>query len=332
MRSSEHMSHHPEEFKVHQGWSVNSAHPSRDILNVETIFDHLAKLYPSTNEESNAEKAWVADVESFVQAHTEEVLSSPLFVQAPISAVQRILSLPCLSISEDFVLSKVLLYATDAANVLSPSPAFWSAEEREVVLPVLLQLFPFVRTFSLSTKQFVLTVEPMKILSTADLIQKYKFDALARQLGAEGGRNTDTHTLATIRRCYKDRETRHQILQERLRGSVAIAESPHPYLEGEEEVLEEISVEPWAPRMFVEFDRRSEIGIGARLVFYKDPDAREVLGSWHEMWPACRHGVKCFVVDSHRLFVGFSSCFFEPRTAWGWKLFARPLFRSEDFT
>lgn len=318
------------DFNAHQGWCIDSTHPSQPILNLDTIFEHLSNLYPGHEAESNEKKSWIRDVESFVEAHTEEVLSSKLFIRAPISAVQRILSLPSLSCNEDFVLQRVLQYAADAANVLAESPAFWTEDERELVLPVLLQLFPYIRTFSLSTEEFLHIVEPMKILSTKELIQKYKFDALARQLSTESNRNVEGHTLATIKRCYKEPKMRREIMKQRLRGSIAISESAHPYYEGEDEVLEEVAVVPWTPLVLVEFDRRSCIGIGAQLTFYKDPDAREVIGTWHEMWPKGRHGVKSFVVSGHRLFVGFRSGFFED-TEWGWKLLVTPLFQEQDF-
>lgn len=298
---------------------------------MEKIFDHLDKLYPLRGSTKDAKKAWARDVESFVQAHTEDVLSSPLFLRASISAVQHILSLPSLASPEDFVLSRVIQYAVDAAHVQTAAPALWTAEEREIVLPILLQLFPFIRMLSVSTKQFVLSIEPMKILSTEDLIRKYKFDAIARQLGAEGGRNPESYSLGTIKRFYKDVSTRREILEQGLRGSVAVAESAHPYYEGELEVLEEVSVVPWAPRVVVEFDRRTNIGLGGRLAFYKDANGQQLIGTWHGMWPSNRHGVKSFIVDSHKFYVGFSSCFFDDLVSWGWKIFVKPLFRPEDF-
>lgn len=324
------MGHRSVDFNAHQGWCVDMTHPSRHILSLETIFDHLSNLYPTHEAESTAKKSWIRDVESFVQVHIEEVLSTKNFIRAPMSAVQRILSLPCNNTTEDFILERVLKYAADAANVLADSPAFWTEDERELVLPVLLQLFPYIRIFSLSTDEFLHTVEPMKILDTQELIQKYKFDALARQLNNEGTRNQEGHSLASIKRCYKEPKVRREILYQRLRGSIALSESAHPYYEGEGEVLEEVAVTPWAPRVLVEFDRRSCIGIGAQLTFYRDPDARDVIGTWHDMWPRGRHGVKSFVVKGHRLFVGFRSCFCE-ETKWGWKMLVVPLFQPQDF-
>lgn len=318
------------DFNAHQGWCIDSSHPSRPILNLDTIFEHLSNLYPSHEAESNAKKSWIRDVETFVQAHIEEIIASKQFIRAPISALQRILSLPCLKTTEDYILERVLQYAADAANVLADSPSFWTEDEREVVLPVLLQLFPYIRIFSLSTDEFLHTVEPMKILDVPELIQKYKFDALARQISSESSRNIKGHTIASIKQCYKDPRMRQEILLQRLRGSIAISESAHPYYEGEDEILEEVSVAPWTPRILVEIDRRSSIGIGAQLTFYRDPDAKDVIGTWHEMWPKGRHGVKSFVVSGHRLFVGFRSCFFE-ETKWGWKLLVTPLFQSQDF-
>lgn len=317
------------DFNAHQGWCIDSSHPSRSILNIDTIFEHLSNLYPSHDAESNAKRSWIRDVETFVQVHIEEILASKHFIRAPISAVQRILSLPCLRTSEDYILERILQYAADAANVLADSPSFWTEDEREVVLPILLQLFPYIRIFSLSTDEFLHTVEPMKILGTQELIQKYKFDALARQISSEGTRNTKGHTFTTVKQCYKDPKMRREILLQRLRGSVEISESAHPYNEGEDEILEEVSVAPWAPRILVEVDRRSSIGIEARLTFYRDPDAKDVIGTWHDMWPKGRRGVKSFVVSGNRLFVGFRSCYCED-TKWGWKLLVSPLFQSQD--
>lgn len=324
-------SHDPPTLRTHQGWAIDTTHPSRSILNLENIFHHLDNLYPVSEADDNPKRTWTRDVESFVMAHTKHLLTSPLFVRAPIGAVQRILALPNLSVTEDFVLKRVLHYAADAANVLSESPAFWTEQERELVLPVLLQLFPYIRTYSLSPEEFQKTVEPMRILDTAELVHKYRFDALGRQLSGEAIRAADGYSLAVIKRCYKDVNERRQILQHRLRGIIAVSESAHPYAEGEDDqVLEEVAVAPWAPCILVEFDRRSCIGLGGRLMFYRDRDAKEVIGSWHDMWPRGRHGIKSFVVNNNKFYVGFRSCFFD-QTTWGWKLIATPLFQAQDF-
>lgn len=321
----------PASLHAHQGWAIDTTHPSRSILNLDNIFHHLDNLYPISETESNSKKTWTRDVESFVTAHTKQLLTSPLFIRAPIGAVQRILALPNLSANEDFVLERVLHYAADAANVLSESPAFWTEQERELVLPVLLQLFPYIRMHSLSPEVFLKTVEPMRILDTAELVQKYRFDALGRQLSEERTQVAEGYSLAIIKRCYKHANERRQILQHRLRGTIAISESAHPCTEGEDEqVLEEVAVAPWAPRVLIEFDRRSCIGFGERLVFYKDRDAKEVIGNWHDMWPRGRHGIKSFVVNGNRFYVGFRSCFWD-QTTWGWKFIATPLFQTQDF-
>lgn len=321
----------PASLRTHQGWAIDTTHPSRSILNLENIFHHLDNLYPISETESSSKKTWTHDVESFVAAHTRQILTSPNFIRAPIGAIQRILALPNLSVSEDFILERVLHYAADAANVLSESPAFWTEQEREMVLPVLLQLFPYIRTYSLSPEEFLKTVEPMRILDTTELIQKYRFDALGKQLSEERTQIAEGYSLAIIKRCYKHADERRQILQYRLRGTIAISESAHPYAEGEDDqVLEEVTVAPWASHILVEFDRRSCIGFGGSLIFYKDRDVREVIGSWHDMWPRGRHGIKSFVVNGNKFYIGFRSCFFD-QTAWGWKLLATPLFQIQDF-
>lgn len=319
----------PKTEKSLQGWTIDGSHPAHSLLNLETVFHHLESLEPIPT--SKPIPPWHRDIQSFVAAKIFHILSSPLFIRSPIAAVQRILSLPNLNANEDFILHRVLQYAADAANVLSDSPAFWSEDERELVLPVLLQLFPYIRTFSLSPEQFLKLVEPMRILDTNELIQKYKFDALARQLCGEGSRNAQGHTLGTIKRCYKDLDVRRDILKHKLRGSVAISESPHPYSEGmENQVLEEIALAPWTPRILVEFDRRTCIGIGGQLMFYKDREATDVIASWHDMFPRGGHGVKTFVVNGNKFYLGFRSCFFD-QTMWGWKLIATPLFQPQDF-
>lgn len=321
-----------------QGWAIDPTHPASSTINLSNIFTHLDTLHPPHAAYSTT---FSRSVHTFVMAHTHAILSSSLFLRAPIGVLQRILSLPNLSVSEDFILSRLLAYAADIANVLSDSPAFWTDTERELMLPILLQLIPYVRFLSISSEQCVKVVEPMRILDKADLIEKYKFDALERQLCGDknpgttafGGGNSlrNAHTFATIRRCYQDPRECEQIFQSKLRGTIAISESSHPYPEGEDDqVLEEVSVSSWAPKMLVEFDRRTSIGIGAQLVFYKDRDARQVISSWHEMWPRGRHGIKTFVVKGHKFYIGFRSSFSE-HTKWGWKLIAMPLFHKDDF-
>jgi len=324
------MGHQARVLHSHQGWSIDDSHPSYHILNSSSALKHLMNALPSGETENGIKRSWIRDVEAYVQAHASDIMQSAVFRRAPIAVVQRVLSLPTFNISEDEVLEYVIQYAVESANVLTDAPNIWTCEEKEAVLPILSQLLPFLRVFSLSTQKFLQVVEPLGILGMPELVDKYRFDALARQLCSGRVRNPEGHTFATIRRCYKEPERRQEILESKLRGLVNMSESAHPYYLGEDEILEEVRAAPWAPRLLVEFDRRSCIGPGAKLTFYGDPDATEVLGSWEDMWTKDRRSVKTWIVHGHRFFVGFRSSL-TAEAAWGWKLIAAPIFAPQDF-
>lgn len=310
---------------LHQGWSVDSLHPSRPLFNVNNIVSHVIELLDKSEEPGFL--TWKKDVESFLQANTNKLLVDPVFKDAPITVIQTILKLPALNVSEDELLHYVVQRAQDDNSRRSDLPCYWSAEEREKALPVMKKLLPHIKLLSLSTESFLRIVEPMNIFNTTRLIQKYRYDALQRHL-RENDNNYKSHSFSAICQYYPDPLSRIETLLE-LRGNIAITESLHPYDAGETELIEEICVGEWAPRMLIEFDRRTYIGKGAELTFYRDRDAKDIIETWHTAWVDPRNGIKSWAVDGCRIFVGFRSIV-DAQPCWGWKLFAVPLFGIQD--
>lgn len=316
-----------------QGWAIDEWHDLHKYLNVDNALYRLVQSGADREGIREDGEEWTLagqirreHVLSFIAAHTEDVLSSPSFARAPVGVVCAVLSLNNLAVSEDDLLDFVVQYAINCASVLTNAPSLWTEEERAALQPVFRELIPRLRTFSVSTPNFVRIVEPLDVLPVSELIAKYRYDALRVDYAASG-----QSELEMIERCYVRPAERWELFTRRLRTPLYVLESEHPYHVGEDEVLEEVVMPARVRRIRVEFDRRTCIGEGARLSFYKDCDARDVIGDWGKLWLARprSHGIKSWVVEGSRFFVGFK-CSVAARAAWGWKFVAIPVFDAAE--
>lgn len=286
-----------------QGWSLDSGyHPTKHESST-TKFESLTPLSPN-------------HIKVYLQAFTPYD-----FRDAPLIAVKTLLSFSALSISEDDVFHAMFRYVCATAGV-PRSPLAWTSEQRERVHAELHLLLPLIRVFSLSSKVFVHHVEPLQIFNEAELIAKYRFDAL------QGSDSMPRMTFSRVRGLYPHMEMCRGVFNG-LRGRTVVAESSHPYLGGLKEIVK-VCTSEWASHMRLEFDRRSTIGQGASLTFYLDEDGSVIIDRWERLWVNKTQGVKVMVCDGCSVFVGLKTTA-DAKPEWGWKLFATPLIRDDDY-
>lgn len=289
-----------------QGWTLHNLHHS---THPQTRSRRLHSLTPTS-------PAWL---HIYFQAHTPHD-----FEDAPTVAVQTLLSYPALSLDEDTLFHALLRYVA-RRNGLTNLPQNLTQQLIHLLKPLLAIFVPSLRLLSLSPRLVAHILEPTHLLDEHLLLEKYRFDALTRQLACGS-------TLTNAQLCSSFPEISHRNkLYNMFRGRAVIAESEHPYHQGEDEIIEEICVGEWASQMCIEFDRRSSILPGATLTFYRDRDATDVLAYWHLMWNqnSQSEDVKSMVVNDCRVFVGFKTNV-DATPAWGWSLFAVPLLDNQN--
>lgn len=257
-------------------------------------------------------------LQSYMSAHTQTLLEDAISRQISPQLLRPILCLRDIAISEDDLLRSLLRHALQLTGVLAQSPTQWTAEERALVHPLIVDLIPLIRIQSLSTKAVLTLLEPLEIVSEREICAKYKYDALFAQI----------QSFPLNIELYADgSEKKERIeIQKRRRGTLCMAESSHPYEAGEDEAIDRVSVSSWAERTYVEFDRACDITEGAHLTFYRDPDASNIIATWSQLWGSGRRkkGIKALVIDSNIFYVGFKTSI-ESKPAWGWRLLATPV-------
>lgn len=284
-----------------QGWSLDGRYQPLKHQTPTARFESLTPQSPH-------------HVKVYLQAFT------PLaFHDAPLVAVKTLLSFDVLSIPEDDVLRAVLEYVCKRLGIPASS-GIWTPQQRKHALFHLQDLVPLIRYLSLSTDIFLHVLEPLGLLSQPQLINKYRFDALSRF-------SSQKLTFSAICSHYRSAEERRQVIRS-LRGVPMVLESPHPY-RPEKSVC--IQTNSWAPRILVEFDRRTDILPGTSLELSTDSAGFHVLDnqSDHQHW--LREGtIKSMVLDHETVYVHVKPLpSSHPR--WGWKLFAIPLVYESDY-
>jgi hypothetical protein len=282
-----------------------------------------------------------AEMMRFIAVNVRGVLSSSSFFATPLTTVQAVLECPALAIDEDTVLEHVLVYAAKSRGQksgLTDNPTLLSNEELAVTDSVLQALIPRLAILSLSSKMFLLSVEPLGILLPRALSQKYKYDALlaeARERGLSerdmvldcygGSSGLVTCAIGDPNGDVADAPASELRSNARLRASAVVTESAHPYEAGCDGELELVQVGGWTGQTSVEFDRRSFIG-DAHLMFFGDKEGKLSLGEWKMMWLAGgeRRGRKFAVFPGHQFWLSFR-CAAHVKSCWGWKLCARPI-------
>lgn len=296
----------------YQTWSLN---PQLDLRPHQTTTARFHSLTPTSP----------TPIKVFLQAHTPAD-----FTDAPVVAVKTLLSFPTLSIPEDDILLSVLRYVCGPAHI-PHCPIAWTSKERAQVFPVLHELLPNIRILSLSTRVFLRYYEPLDVLDGHRLLGKFRYDALCRAAKVKSnGDDLETGHLSfrSICRYYRGMQTRREIFAS-LRGLSVIVESPHP-CRGGTELVTEVRTAEWAPRMLLEFDRRTQTAsdVSLHLCSRKHPSL-DKNQQWSKMWPHQSHGVKFMVWDSPLLYIELKSQL-NAKPVWGWKLLATPLIQDED--
>lgn len=252
-------------------------------------------------------------VKVYLQAFT------PLdFHEAPLVAVKTLLSFSVLSIPEDDVLTAVIRYVCRRLS-LSTSHEIWTPLERQQAVAQLRQLIPFIRYLSLTSHMFLHVMESLGLTDEIQSINKYRYEALARQLSRK-------LTFEDIYFYYGSPEERKAVVNA-LRGNPVILQSRHPYRLEEPACLKTNS---WAPRMLIEFDRRTDVLPRRNMELCVDLEGTQKLEGWDDnIW--LRDGtVKTLVLDHDTVFIRVSDSP-ELKNRWGWKLYAIPLVYDWDY-
>jgi hypothetical protein len=298
------------------GWTISLHDSCGYLLHPESALPYLAKYL-------EIDQSAVTDLLLYIASNIRSVFTSASFLQAPIAVLQTVLEYPHLSIDEDELLFHILRYAGSSAGVNSDNPEFWSETEISSVSPTLALLIPRLAILSISPACCVQLVEPLGLVSASVLAKKYKYDAFRAESIACGKSELDMvrERYGGSAICAKASDMLW------ARAPSVISESSHPYDVGVDEELECIALAGWAGHVAIEFDRRSCVGLEARLSFYADRNGRMLLGEWKHLWRnggTSPSGRKYWVLPGNKFWVGFKC----PRKAtprWGWKLRAYPL-------
>jgi hypothetical protein len=303
------------------GWTVTSLDHCAYLLHPDSALPYLTKYL-------HVDKELVANLLLYIAANCHAVLTSSSLPETPIDVLRVVVACPTLSIDEDELLSHMFRYAAILASVEPDNPEYWSETEISVVSPILADLVPSIALLSLSSTSCVQLVEPLGLVPTAALAKKYKYDVFLADARACGRSERDMvlERYGGSAICGKTGDMLW------ARQSAVISESAHPYETGAEEDLESVAVAGWAGFTGIEFDRRSCIGLDARLSFYGDENGRIVLGEWKHLWRkggTNPSGNKFWVIPGNKFWVGFK-CPPKAKALWGWKLRACPLLDDID--
>lgn len=251
-------------------------------------------------------------VKSYLQAYT------PCdFRDAPLIAVQTLLSFDALSLSEDDVFNALFRYVCRRASI-PPTPIAWTPQQRQLVTPELSTLLPLIRLYSVSVKLFLHIIEPLQLVSEAQRIAKYRFEAFKRTLLCKTGSFNDLF-------CIYDNQVIATDLFSGLRRRTIIEESSHPYRPGSN-VVSPVYNSNWATDLHLEFDQRSVIGEGARLMVTSSHKGRSILSS---LQPKKGTVFKVSLASSSS--IKFHLEVKEDATPqWGFKVLATTVFKGEN--
>lgn len=188
-------------------------------------------------------------------SNCSDLLRSDSILRASASVLLQLVVQEDLNASEDEVWDALVRWAC-AQSGISPAKkvSVMSGGERQHLVEHLgLFLRPGrMRILNLSATTFAHEVEPLGLLSTQELLLKYRFDAAKDVAGFE---------LAFPRSCLD--------FLTRIRRRVFTFESAHPHACGVDRKVP-VTLPTWATKVRIDFDSRCELGQYAELSFFQD--------------------------------------------------------------
>ena len=223
----------------------------------------------------------------FISTHTISVLRSSTFLQSTLEAIIAFLEIDCLESDEDEVWTTVLQWVVAQKGLPTDHVRSWTPEEVDEARSLLTMLLQEgkMRALSIDSKLFCIDIEGCKMLEEEELIWKYRWDALIKNMGhcerlwklfyppsaafkthKEGcyeddvGEQERRIIADSIRMGYTREKARRY-----LRRKVEFVESAHPHPKSASSVVS-VRFPQWVRCITALFDDRSEITADASLM------------------------------------------------------------------